>query len=53
MCALRHFGYFLCDMEGFDFSHSEEQAVFFGPSQTDDVVEGDEKLAQDRMVGDL
>ena len=53
VCALRHFGYFLADMEGFDFTYSEDQAVFFGPTQRDDKAEGDEedeKLAQERMV---
>ncbi|KAK7116433.1 nonsense-mediated mRNA decay factor SMG5-like isoform X2 [Littorina saxatilis] len=49
VCALRHFGYFLADMEGVDFTYRQDQAVFFGPMPRDDQNEGDEKLAQERM----
>lgn len=48
VCALRHFGYFLSCMEGFDFTYSQEQKVFFGPTPAESV-EGNEKLAQERM----
>ncbi|KAL8616684.1 hypothetical protein ACOMHN_031666 [Nucella lapillus] len=49
VCALRHFGYFLVALDDFDFTYNEDQAVFFGPTQRDDKVEGDVKLAQERM----
>lgn len=49
VCALRHFGYFLSGMEGFDFTYSEDQAVFFGPTPADSLADGNEKLAQERM----
>ncbi|XP_076443287.1 nonsense-mediated mRNA decay factor SMG5-like isoform X2 [Babylonia areolata] len=49
VCALRHFGYFLADLEDFNFSYREDQAAFFGPTQKDHKVEEDEILAQERM----
>lgn len=53
ICALRHFGYFLANMEGFDFTYNEERAMFFGPTQGEDMAEGDETLAQERMVSSI
>jgi hypothetical protein len=53
LCALRHFGYFLADMDDLDFTYNEEQAEFFGPTQQNNQAEGDEKQAQDRMVSGL
>ncbi|XP_025076614.1 protein SMG5-like isoform X1 [Pomacea canaliculata] len=49
ICALRHFGYFLSKMEGFDFTYQDDQAMFFGPKSPEDVNDGNEKLAQERM----
>ncbi|KAK7489248.1 hypothetical protein BaRGS_00019500 [Batillaria attramentaria] len=49
VCSLRHFGYFLSDIEGFDFTYSADQAVFIGPTPAETLAEGNEKLAQERM----
>lgn len=48
-CCLRHFGYFLSDLEGLQFSYHEEKKLFIGPAQPV-TMEETEEVAMEKMV---